>query len=77
MVNQFYDYCKLLYMICSDNCSFKFKMGFGIGFVTMKEMFSTTFKPLSNHFDRVYNHCRNHSLTNDNMNTYIIVSLIE
>ena len=52
-------------------------MGFGIGFVTMKEMFSTTFKPLSNHFYRGYNHCRNHSLTNDNMNTYIIISLIK
>lgn len=60
-----------------NNCSFKFKMGFGIGFVTMKEMFSTTFKPLSNHFYRGYNHCRNHSLTNDNMNTYIIISLIK
>ena len=52
-------------------------MGFGIGFVTMKEMFSTTFKPLSNHFYRGYNHWRNHSLTNDNMNTYIIISLIK
>ena len=52
-------------------------MGFGIGFVTMKEMFSTIFKPLSNRFYRGYNHCRNHSLTNDNMNTYIIISLIK
>ena len=66
-----------IFIEISDNRSFKFKMGFGIGFVTMKEMFSTTFKPLSNHFYRGYNHWRNHSLTNDNMNTYIIISLIK
>ena len=66
-----------MYLDSVCNRSFKFKMGFGIGFVTMKEMFSTTFKPLSNHFYRGYNHCRNHSLTNDNMNTYIIISLIK
>lgn len=64
MVNIFYDNCKQGSIGSGDgrpgatriedrniyNGSFKFKMGFGIGFVTMKEMFSTTFKPLSNHF---------------------------